>query len=79
MTSIGSFFADFSNFLWGTPLLVLLLGGGLFFTFYSRFTPFRFFRHALMILIGKYDSDDDPGDISHFQALSSALDRKSVV
>ncbi|MBC8190944.1 MAG: alanine:cation symporter family protein [Candidatus Marinimicrobia bacterium] len=59
--------------MWGTPLLVLLLGGGLFFTFYSRFTPFRFFRHAFMILLGKYDSEDDPGDISHFQALSSAL------
>ncbi len=73
MISIESFFADFSNFMWGTPLVVLLLGGGLFFTFYSRFTPFRFFRHAFLILIGKYDSEDDPGDISHFQALSSAL------
>lgn len=73
MLSIESFFADFSNFMWGTPLVVLLLGGGLFFTFYSRFTPFRFFKHAFLILIGRYDSDDDPGDISHFQALSSAL------
>jgi AGCS family alanine or glycine:cation symporter len=73
MLTIDSIIADFSSFMWGTPLLVLLLGGGLFFTFYSRFTPFRFFRHAFMILIGKYDSDDDPGDISHFQALSSAL------
>ncbi len=73
MTSIETFFADFSSFMWGTPLVVLLLGGGLFFTFYSRFTPFRFFRHAFLVLMGKYDSDDDPGDISHFQALSSAL------
>jgi len=73
MQSLDALFADFSSFMWGMPLLVLLLGGGLFFTFYSRFTPFRFFRHAFMILMGKYDSDDDPGDISHFQALSSAL------
>ncbi len=73
MLSIDVLFENFSSFMWGTPLLVLLLGGGLFFTFYSRFTPFRFFRHAFMILLGKYDSEDDPGDISHFQALSSAL------
>ncbi|MBT3228804.1 MAG: alanine:cation symporter family protein [Candidatus Marinimicrobia bacterium] len=73
MLTIDSLVEKFSSFMWGTPLLVLLLGGGLFFTFYSRFTPFRFFRHAFMILIGKYDSEDDPGDISHFQALSSAL------
>ncbi len=73
MLSIDVLFEKFSSFMWGTPLLVLLLGGGLFFTFYSRFTPFRFFRHAFMILLGKYDSEDDPGDISHFQALSSAL------
>jgi len=73
MLTIDTLIADFSSFMWGTPLLVLLLGGGLFFTIYSRFTPFRFLRHAFMILMGKYDSDDDPGDISHFQALSSAL------
>jgi len=70
---LDSFIAQFSSFVWGTPLLVLLLGGGIFFTIYSRFTPFRFFRHGINILRGKYDSKNDPGDISHFQALSSAL------
>ena len=73
MEVLDSFIAQFSSFVWGTPLLVLLLGGGIFFTIYSRFTPFRFFRHGINILRGKYDSKDDPGDISHFQALSSAL------
>jgi len=40
---------------------------------YSRFTPFRYFRHAIEVLRGKYDDPDDPGDINHFQALASAL------
>ncbi|RMF07177.1 MAG: sodium:alanine symporter family protein, partial [Candidatus Neomarinimicrobiota bacterium] len=59
--------------MWGTPLLILLLGGGLYFTVYSRFVPFRYFRHGIDILRGKYDSATDPGDIPHYQALSSAL------
>ena len=52
---------------------MLLLGGGLFFLFYSGFVPFRHLPHALGLLSGRYDADDDPGQISHFQALSSAL------
>ncbi len=64
---------EFAEFMWGTPLLILLVGGGLFFTLYCRFIPFRYFRHSLNILKGKYNKDDDPGDITHFQALSSAL------
>ncbi|HKJ31661.1 MAG TPA: alanine/glycine:cation symporter family protein [Balneolales bacterium] len=55
------------------PLLILLLGGGLFFMVYSGFAPFRYLKHALNVLRGKYDDPDDPGDINHFQALSSAL------
>ncbi len=55
------------------PLLVLLLGGGLFFLFYSRFLPFKYFGHAINVLRGKYDRDDDPGQINHFEALSTAL------
>lgn len=65
--------ANFSGFMWGTPLVALLVGGGLYFTLYSRFIPFRYFGHAFQILRGKYDNVDDPGQISHFQALSSAL------
>ena len=65
--------AKFAEIMWGTPLLILLLGGGLFFTFYCRFIPFRHVKHGIKILLGKYDDPKDPGQISHFQALSSAL------
>jgi|SaaInlStandDraft_5_1057022.scaffolds.fasta_scaffold00121_7 AGCS family alanine or glycine:cation symporter len=65
--------STFSGMMWGTPLIILLVGGGFFFTIYSRFIPFRHFPHAIQILRGKYDDENDPGQISHFEALSSAL------
>ncbi|MEX1196511.1 MAG: alanine/glycine:cation symporter family protein [Pseudohongiellaceae bacterium] len=62
-----------STFLWGTPLILLLVGGGVYFAVYSRLQPYRYFGHAIAIVRGKYDKDDDPGDLSHMQALSAAL------
>lgn len=70
---LDNLLANFSGFMWGMPLLVLLLGGGLYFTIYCRFVPFRYFRHGVNVLRGKYDDHDDPGAIPHYQALSSAL------
>ncbi|MCW8127192.1 alanine/glycine:cation symporter family protein [Microbulbifer halophilus] len=51
----------------------VLLGVGLFFTLYLGFPQFRYFGHAVKIVRGKYDKPGDPGDTSHFQALSTAL------
>ena len=65
--------ASLSSALWSTPLVILLLGGGIFFSVYSRLTPLLYFRHAIQVLFGKYDSDHAPGQITHFEALSSAL------
>ena len=73
MQQIEKIIIGFADVAWGPWLLVLLLGGGAFFLCYSRFLPFRFIRHAIDILRGKYDDPSDPGDISHFAALSSAL------
>ena len=70
---LDSIFSSLANALWGTPLVILLLGGGLYFAIYSRMAPILYFRHAIEILLGKFDSDDDPGQITHFEALSSAL------
>jgi len=52
---------------------LLLIGTGLFFTIYLKFPQFRFFKHALRIVSGKYDKKEDKGDTSHFQALTTAL------
>ena len=58
----------------GLPLIVIvLLLGSLFFTFYFGWLNVRGFRHAIDVTMGKYDNPDDPGEISHFQALTSAL------
>ena len=67
------FIISAANFIWGTPLLIVLLGGGIFFTIYSRLLPLRYFRHAIDVLRGKYDEDNEKGEISHFQALSGHL------
>ncbi|MEE4300980.1 MAG: AGCS family amino acid carrier protein [Pseudomonadales bacterium] len=52
---------------------ILLLGTGVFFTIYLGFPQIRYFRHALRVLRGRYDHDDDIGDTTHFQALATAL------
>lgn len=63
----------FSDYAWGLPLVILLIGGGLYLLILSKFLPFRFFGHAILILRGKYDNPNDPGQISHFKALTTAL------
>ena len=50
-----------------------LLGTGLFFTIYLKFPQFRYLRHSIRIVRGKFDRKGDVGDTSHFQALATAL------
>lgn len=58
----------------GFPFIVfVLVAGGVFFTFFYRFVNLRAFRHAIDVVRGKFDRDDDEGDVSHFRALTSAL------
>ena len=58
----------------GFPLIVLvLLIGSLTFTLYFKFINVRGFSHSIDIIRGKYDNPRDTGQISHFQALTSAL------
>lgn len=70
---INDFIADFASFVWGLPLLVLLIGGGLYLLILSKFLPFRYLGHAIQVLRGKYDNKEDEGEITHFQALTTAL------
>ena len=70
---IEKLFSDISSYIWGFPLIVLLIGGGLYLITYSRFIPFRYFFHAIDIVRGKYDNSNEKGEISHFAALSTAL------
>ncbi|GAB4192513.1 MAG: sodium:alanine symporter family protein [Wenzhouxiangellaceae bacterium] len=63
----------FADFMWSTPLVVLLVGGGLYFAIHSRLRPYRYLGHSIALLRGRYDNPDDPGQVSHAQALSTAL------
>ena len=73
MEFLNQLLKDFSSLAWGLPLLILLIGGGLYLLVRSQFLPFRYLGHALSVLRGKYDDPNDPGQISHFQALTTAL------
>jgi len=73
MEQLNAISEEFSSLAWGIPLLVLLIGGGIYLLILSRFLPFRFFGHAIQVLRGKYDNPNDLGEISHFKALTTAL------
>ncbi len=70
---MANWMEQFASFMWGTPLILLLVGGGLFFLLYSRALPYRHFGHGFTILTGRYDNSTDKGTLSHFQALTTAL------
>ena len=56
------------------PFIVIwLVLGAVFFTIRMGFINFRGFRHALDLARGKYDDPDAPGQVTHFQALATAV------
>ncbi len=70
---LDTLIAQMSSYAWGLPLLILLIGGGLYLIFRIQFLPFRYLGHAVAVLRGKYDNENDAGEITHFQALTTAL------
>ena len=63
-----------SGLLWGSPItLILLLGTGLYLTLRLGFVQLRGFRHATQLVSGKYTDPNHVGEVSHFQALSTAI------
>jgi AGCS family alanine or glycine:cation symporter len=56
------------------PWIVLwLVVGATIFTFYFGFIQFRAFGHAIALVRGDYSDPNDAGEVSHFQALTTAL------
>ncbi len=67
-----------STYVWGFPedlpwLVALLLAAGFYVTLRLAFVQLRHVGHAINVVRGKYDDPNDPGDVNHFQALSTAL------
>ncbi|MBL6964824.1 MAG: alanine:cation symporter family protein [Bacteroidetes bacterium] len=54
-------------------IVVWLICGALFFTIFMRFINIRGFRHAIGLVRGKYSNPEHKGEVSHFQALATAL------
>ena len=58
----------------GVPLAVLwLVIGATYFTLRMNFINIRAFKHAILLVLGKYDNPEDEGEVTHFQALTAAL------
>jgi AGCS family alanine or glycine:cation symporter len=74
MTELTNFFGQLGGWVWGAPLLILLVGTGLWLTVLLRGLQFTKLWHALYLgLIKRKEETDEEGDISHFQALMTAL------
>ena len=61
------------GFLWNNYTLYAVVATGVVFTIWSGFSQYYALTHGLKVIKGDYDKDSDPGAISHFQALSTAL------
>lgn len=59
-----------TNFAW---IVMWLVVGATIFTVYFGFIQFRVIRHSLHLVAGKYSDPHDAGEVSHFQALATAL------
>ena len=70
---VSDFLGKIAGYVWSMPLVILLVGTGVYFSIRLVFPQFRRFGHAIAIARGKYDNPDDPGEITHFQALCAAL------
>ncbi len=54
-------------------IVVWLIAAAVFFTFYLGFMSIRGFKHAIDLVRGRYSNPEDAGEVSHFQALATAV------
>ena len=71
MASIEALFSTLSSWVWGPPMLILLVGTGLYLTIILKGMQFRALPHAFRLIFLKDHGQE--GDISHFAALMTAL------
>ncbi|KKN00931.1 hypothetical protein LCGC14_1132840 [marine sediment metagenome] len=73
LDDVTGFLGKIAGYIWSMPLVILLVGTGVYFSIRLVFPQFRRIGHSIAITRGKYDDPTDPGDITHFQALCAAL------
>lgn len=70
---IESMASAVNGIVWGPAMIVFLVGAGVYLTIRLGFIQFRYLRHSIRCVSGKYDNPEESGDITHFQALAAAL------
>ncbi|MCG3087981.1 alanine/glycine:cation symporter family protein [Sporosarcina cyprini] len=74
MEGFTKFIADISNFIWGIPIIAILIGGGIILTVRLGFFQFRYFPHIMKQTFGKiFSKSEGNGTLTPFQATTSAL------
>lgn len=77
MEILETFLSTAVSYIWGLPTITLLIASGIGLSFYlggiKGGIQAKAFFHGIAVIRGKYDDPDDPGEISHFQALMTAL------
>lgn len=72
MEQLGIFLSQLKDWIWGAPLLFLLLGTGVYLTFLLKGVQFRYLGYAFKQVMAK-QQEESKGDISHFEALMTSL------
>lgn len=72
MEQLDQFLSQLKDWIWGAPLLLLLLGTGIYLTFLLKGVQFRYLGYAFKQVVAK-QQEDSKGDISHFEALMTSL------
>lgn len=73
MEGFGQLISDINSFVWGPYMLTLLVGTGIFLTIRLGFMQITTLPYALKLALGRSQDTKSTGDISHFQALMTAL------
>ncbi|MFG0274747.1 MAG: alanine/glycine:cation symporter family protein [Phycisphaerales bacterium] len=73
MDQFNNFLNAVNGVIWHNVVLYIVLGVGVLFTVWSVGCQYKALTHGVQVVRGKYDDKDDPGAITHFQALSAAL------
>lgn len=72
MIQIDQYLTEIKNFIWGPPLLILLIGTGIYLTVILKGVQFRYLGYAFKQVFAR-QRKDAPGDISAFESLMTSL------
>ena len=70
---LSAIISSISSVVWGVPMVALIMSAGLVLSIRNKFVQFRGLGHSAALISGKYDKEDDAGELTHFQALTAAL------